>query len=282
MAILTPVIKLVVFRQSLRPHSAIAFLVEFLCFVLELLDKEKDLAKIFGIVCACDTLIFTLLDLIQSLIEEEVKIQRCGRVFWLYTNDGSLYWHTLNAYLLMLCIVHVIGSTISYVSHKHYLVLLPLFAAGLELVPQEAYRVLGPDQESGNSIEPLNGPLNGIELEQGMVVHVEPLQEPLDGIELEQELVPQETNRVLGPDQESQDSIGPLNDPSDGKDQNLQDDIVLDQESQDCIIAPHQCPLDGIDLQQETVVHVEPLQDPLDGIELEQEVAIHVGPNDDP
>ncbi|KAG7532994.1 Ubiquitin-conjugating enzyme/RWD-like [Arabidopsis thaliana x Arabidopsis arenosa] len=127
MAILTPVIKLVVFRQSLRPHSAIAFLVEFLCFVLELLDKEKDLAKIF---------------------------------------------------------------------------------AGLELVPQEAYRVLGPDQES-------------------------------------------------------QDCIGPLNDPSYGKDQTLQDDIGLNQESQDCI-APHQGPLADIELEQETVVHVEPLQDSLD------------------
>ncbi|KAG7536684.1 hypothetical protein ISN44_As13g006190 [Arabidopsis suecica] len=226
MAILTPVIKLVVFRQSLRPHSAIAFLVEFLCFVLELLDKEKDLAKIFGIVCACDTLIFTLLDLIQNLIEEEVKIRRCGRVFWLYTKDEKLYWHTLNAYLLMLCIIHVIGSTISYVSHKHYLVLLPLFAAGLELVPQEAYRVLGPDQES-------------------------------------------------------QDCIGPLNDPSYGKDQTLQDDIGLNQESQDCI-APHQGPLADIELEQEMVVHVEPLQDSLDGIELVQEVAIHVGPDRGP
>lgn len=227
MAILTPVIKLVVFRQSLRPHSAIAFLVEFLCFVLELLDKEKDLAKIFGIVCACDTLIFTLLDLIQNLIEEEVKIRRCGRVFWLYTKDESLYWHTLNAYLLTLCIVHVIGSVISYVSHIHYLVLLPLFAAGLELVPQEAYRVLGPDQESQDSIRPLHGPL-------------------------------------------------------DEKDQNLQNDVGLDQESRDCIV-PHQGPLDGIvELEQEMVVHVEPLQDPLDGIELEQEVVVHVGPSEGP
>lgn len=206
MAILTQVIKLVVFRQSLRPHSAIAFLVEFLCFVLELLDKEKDLAKIFGIVCACDTLIFTLLDLIQNLIEEEVKIRRCGRVFWLYTKDERLYWHTLNAYLVMLCIVHVIGSTISYVSHRHYLVLLPLFAAGLELVPQEAYQVLGPDQES-------------------------------------------------------HDCIGPLNDPSYGKDQTLQDDIGLEQEM---------------------VVHVETLQDSLDGIDLVQEVDIHVGPDRGP
>ncbi|ESQ44767.1 hypothetical protein EUTSA_v10003379mg [Eutrema salsugineum] len=174
MPILTPVIKLVVFRQSLRPHSAVAFLVEFLCFVLELLDKEKDLAKIFGIVCACDTLIFTLLDLIQNLIQEKVKIRRFGRVFWLYKNDGSLYWHTLNAYLLMLSIVHVIGSAISYSSRRHYLVLLPLFAAGLELVPQDAYNVLGNDQEhngqdqkSREFIGPINDPLYGIELEQG-------------------------------------------------------------------------------------------------------------------
>ncbi|XP_019088102.1 PREDICTED: uncharacterized protein LOC109127600 [Camelina sativa] len=213
MAMLTPVIKLVVFRQSLRPHSAIAFLVEFLCFVLELLDKEKDLAKIFGIVCACDTLIFTLLDLIQNLIEEEVKIGRYGRVFWLYTKDGSLYWHTLNAYLLTLCIVHVTGSAVSYFSRRHYLVLLPLFSAGLELVPQEAYRVLGPDQdaqdppimpfhstsdgknqilhddvglnqESRGCIAPHQVPL----VEQGMVVHAEPLD---DGIELKEEGVVQ-------------------------------------------------------------------------------------------
>lgn len=184
MPILTPVIKLVVFRQSLRPHSAVAFLVEFLCFVLELLDKEKDLAKIFGIVCACDTLVFTLLDLIQNLIEEEVTIQRYGRVFWLYASDGRLYWHTLNAYLLMLCIVHVIGSAISYISRRHYLVLLPLFIAGLELVPQEAYRVLGrdqgvqcyvgPDQESRDCVGPLPSSLDCIELDDGVHDHIGP------------------------------------------------------------------------------------------------------------
>ncbi|CAH8382598.1 unnamed protein product [Eruca vesicaria subsp. sativa] len=179
MPILTPVIKLVVFRQSLRPHSAVAFLVEFLCFVLELLDKEKDLTKIFGIVSACDTLIFTMLDIIQSLIEEEVKIRRCGQVFWLYKKDGSLYWHTLNAYLLMLCVVHVIGSALSYSSRRRYLVLLPLFVAGLELLPQEAYQVIGndqsqslqdfvgPDQVPQDCIGPLQNPLDGIELEKG-------------------------------------------------------------------------------------------------------------------
>ncbi|KAH0898863.1 hypothetical protein HID58_048431, partial [Brassica napus] len=166
MPILTPAIRLVVFRQSLRPHSAVAFLVEFLCFVLELLDKEKDLAKIFGIVSACDTLIFTMLDVIQNLIEG-VKIRRCGQVFWLYKNDGSLYWHTLNAYLLMLSIVHVIGSAISYRSRRRYLVLLPLFVAGLELLPQEAYQVLGNDQIPRDCIGPLQNPLDGIELEEG-------------------------------------------------------------------------------------------------------------------
>ncbi|XP_048630616.1 uncharacterized protein LOC111199036 [Brassica napus] len=167
MPILTPAIRLVVFRQSLRPHSAVAFLVEFLCFVLELLDKEKDLAKIFGIVSACDTLIFTMLDIIQNLIEGGVKIRRCGQVFWLYKNDGSLYWHTLNAYLLMLSIVHVIGSAISYRSRRRYLVLLPLFVAGLELLPQEAYQILGNDQIPRDCIGPLQNPLDGIELEEG-------------------------------------------------------------------------------------------------------------------
>ncbi|CAH2046733.1 unnamed protein product [Thlaspi arvense] len=194
MPILTPVLKLVVFRQSLRPHSPIAFLVEFLCFILELLDKEKDLAKIFGILCACDTLIFTLLDLIQNLIQEKVKIRRYGRVFWLYTNDGRLYWHTLNAYLLMLCIINVIGSAISYSSRRHYLVLLPLFAAGLELVPQEVYQFLGNDQtiqdyvgsDQGDYIGSIHGPLYGIELEQG-------------------ELIPKEAYQVLGNDQTLQD-----------------------------------------------------------------------------
>ncbi|EOA15170.1 hypothetical protein CARUB_v10028551mg [Capsella rubella] len=206
MAILTPVIKLVVFRQSLRPHSAIAFLVEFLCFVLELLDKEKDLAKIFGIILACNTLIFTLLDIIQNLIEEEVRIGRCGRVFWLYTKDGSLYWHTLNAYQLMLCII-------------------PLFASGLELVPQEAYRVLAPNQEtqdpstihtqnqipqedvglhqdSQDCIAPHQVQLDGIELAQGTIVlvHAEPLQDIVeDGIELEEEVVVQVGPNEKGP-----------------------------------------------------------------------------------
>ncbi|KAJ4888804.1 hypothetical protein Rs2_28552 [Raphanus sativus] len=193
MPILTPAIKLVVFRQSLRPHSAVAFLVEFLCFVLELLDKEKDLAKIFGIVSACDTLIFTMLDIIQNMIEEGVKIRRCGQVFWLYKNDGSLYWHTLNAYLLMLSIVHVIGSAISYRSRRRYLVLLPLFIAGLELLPQEAYQVLGSDQSLNlqDYVEPDQVPQDCIG----------PLQNPLDGIELE------EGDRVL--DQEFADNIGP-------------------------------------------------------------------------
>lgn len=206
MPILTPVIKLVVFRQSLRPHSAIAFLVEFLCFVVELLDREKDLAKIFGIICACDTLIFTLLDLIQNLIEQEVNIRRCGQVFWLYTNDGRLYWHTLNACLLMLCVVHVLGSAVSYFSRRHYLVLLPLFAAGLELVPQEAYRgvlgrdqalqddYVGPDQE--DCIGPGNGPLYCIEVDQG------------DGVGME---LVQEVGDHVGPDQE--DFTGPCHGP---------------------------------------------------------------------
>ncbi|KAG2301944.1 hypothetical protein Bca52824_030595 [Brassica carinata] len=180
MPILTPAIKLVVFRQSLRPHSAVAFLVEFLCFVLELLDKEKDLAKIFGIVSACDTLIFTVLDIIQNLIEEGVKIRRCGQVFWLYKDDGSLYWHTLNAYLLML-------------SRRRYLVLLPLFVAGLELLPQQAYQVLGSDQSQSlrDHVEPDQVPQDCIG----------PLQNPSDGIELE------EGDRVL--DQEFADHIEP-------------------------------------------------------------------------
>ncbi|CAA7041642.1 unnamed protein product [Microthlaspi erraticum] len=209
MPILTPVIKLVVFRQSLRPHSAIAFLVEFICFVLELLDKEKDLAKIFGIICACDTLIFTLLDLIQNLIEQEVRIRRCGQVFWLYKNDGRLYWHTLNAYLLMLCVVHVTGSAVSYFSRRHYLVLLPLFAASLELVPQEAYRgvlgtdqaLVGPDRE--DCIGPVNGPLNCIEVDQGDGVGMEELvQEVGDHVEPDQEVgieLVQEDGDHIGP-----------------------------------------------------------------------------------
>ncbi|KAJ0234712.1 Uncharacterized protein HA466_0271820 [Hirschfeldia incana] len=202
MAILTPAIKLVVFRQSLRPHSAVAFLVEFLCFVLELLDKEKDLAKIFGIVSACDTLIFTMLDIIQNLIEEGVKIRRCGQVFWLYKNDGTIYWHTLNAYILMLSIVHVIGSAISYRSTKRYLVLLPLIVAGLELLPQEAYQVLGNDQSpqvlGNDQSHNLQGYVEPDPVPRDCIGH---LQNSLDGIELE------EGDRVL--DQEFANHIGP-------------------------------------------------------------------------
>lgn len=175
-AIETTVRNLVTFRRSIRPHSIVAFLVEYLCFILDLLEQQKEVAKLFGVICAFDTLIFTLMDIKFKLRENNIKYQRqtsSGYCFYrFYYPNGQPYLFKFDAYLVTLSILHLLSTVISYIFNSTHLVLVPLILAGLELIPTEAYEVfLTTSEVTQNPISPNS---DHIEAQRDHIIEVFP------------------------------------------------------------------------------------------------------------